>query len=184
MGADTKLTGERWLHAAFTSPADVRDALAQLAAAGVASGDIEVRSSIPLDHDVRPAGLEISSRAPYMAVLGGVIGGLAAFALISLTSQAWPLPTGGMPIVPFPTTAVITFEGVAIGAILCTVATVLYECRLPRLGAASGPLDQHLAAGSIILTVRSVGTASQEWAAKALVTEVQASPSPASKKAS
>jgi len=83
------------------------------------------------------------------------------------------LPTGGMPIVPVPTTAVITFEGLAIGAMLCTVATVLYECGLPRLSAAPGPLDHHLAAGSIILVVRSADASSQDWASDALVTEAQ-----------
>ena len=164
------MAGERWLHAAFDSPSDVRDALARLATAGVAASDIEVRSSIPLDHDLHPAGLEIRSRVPYMAMLGGVLGGAAAYMLISFTSQAYPLPTGGMPIVPVPTSAVIMFEGLAIGAMLCTVATVLYECRLPQLGAGPGPLDQHLAAGSIILIVRSPGTTPQEWASRAMVT--------------
>ena len=164
---------ERWLHAVFTSPSDVREALARLATAGVAASDIEVRSSIPLDHDLHPTGLEIRSRVPYMAMLGGVVGAAAAYMLISFTSHAYPLPTGGMPIVPIPTSAVIMFEGLAIGAMLCTVATVLYECRLPRFGARDGLLDQHLAAGSIIVVVRSTGTTPQEWASRALVTEVQ-----------
>ena len=78
-----------------------------------------------------------------------------------------------MPIVPLPTSAVITFEGLAIGAMLCTVATVLYECRLPWLGTAPGPLDHYLAAGSIILIVRLTGTDSLDWASEALVTEAQ-----------
>ena len=164
---------ESWLHAVFTSPSDVRRALGQLAESGIAASDIEVRSSIPLEHDLRPAGLELRTRVHYMAVLGGLLGGTAAFLLTSLTSRAYPLPTGGMPIVPPLTSAVITFEGVAIGALLCTVATVLYECRLPRLRTRPGPLDQHLAGGSIILVVRSSDVASQEWASNALATEVQ-----------
>ena len=167
---------ERWLHAVFTSPSDVREALARLATAGVAASDIEVRSSIPLDHDLHPTGLEIRSRVPYMAMLGGVVGAVAAYMLISFTSRAYPLPTGGMPIVPIPTSAVIMFEGLAIGAMLCTVATVLCECRLPRFGARDGPLDQHLAAGGIILIVRSRGSTTHEWASKAFVTEVQEGP--------
>ena len=108
-----------------------------------------------------------------MAVLGGLLGGTAAFMLTSLTSRAYPLPTGAMPIVPPLTTAVITFEGVAIGALLCTVATVLYECGLPRLRKRPGPLDRHLAGGSIILVVRSNDVTSQEWASSALATEMQ-----------
>jgi len=164
---------ESWLHAVFTSPGDVRDALEQLAEAGVAANDIEVRSSVPLENDLRPVGLELRTRVHYMAVLGGLLGGVAMLMLTSLTSRAYPLPTGGMPIVPPLTSAVITFEGVAIGAILCTVATVLYECRLPQIRKRPGPLDRHLAGSSIILAVRSNDVLSQEWASNALATEVQ-----------
>ncbi len=175
-----------WLHAAFDSTSDVQDALEQLAEAGVTASEIEVRSSIPLPHDVCPVGLEVRSRVPLMAVLGGMLGGSAAFLLTSFTSHDYPLPTGGMPIVPLPTAGVITFEGLALGAILCTVATVFYECRLPRLdgmlgggglggrlGGQPGPLDQHLAAGSIIVTAMSREGASEAWAAKATAIEVQ-----------
>ena len=161
-----------WLHAAFDSPSDAKHALAQLAEAGVPASDIEVRSSIPLPHDVRPVGLEVRSRVPLMAVLGGMLGGSAAFLLTSFTSRDYPLPTGGMPIVPLPTAGVITFEGLALGAILCAVATVFYECRLPSLGRRPGPLDQHLAAGSIIVAAKSTDGASEAWAAKATATEV------------
>ena len=162
-----------WLHAVFDSPSDAQDALEQLAEAGFTASEIEVRSSIPLVHEVCPVGLEVHSRVPFMAVVGAVLGGTAAFLLTSLTSQAYPLPTGGMPIVPLPTTGVITFEGLALGAILCTVATVFYECRLPRLRGRPGPLDQHLAAGSIIVAAKSTDGASEAWAAKATATEVQ-----------
>ena len=162
-----------WLHAAFDSVSDAQDALEQLAEAGVAASEIEVRSSIPLVHEVCPVGLEVRSRVPLMAVVGGLVGATVAFLLVSLTSQAYPLPTGGMPIVPLPTAGVITFEGLALGAILCTVATVLYESRLPRLGGRSGPLDQHLASGSIIVAAKSDAGASDAWAAKARATEVQ-----------
>ncbi len=169
-----------WLHAAFDSPSDAKHALEQLAEAGVPAGDIEVRSSIPLPHDVRPVGLEVRSRVPLMAVLGGMLGGSAAFLLTSFTSRDYPLPTGGMPIVPLPTAGVITFEGLALGAILCAVGTVFFECRLPRLGGMlgghPGPLDQLLAAGSIIVAAKSDEGASAAWAAKATATEVQEAP--------
>lgn len=74
-----------------------------------------------------------------------------------------------MPIVPHPTAGVITFEGLALGAILCTVATVFFECRLPRLGVPAGPFDRMLADGSIVIAVRSDRVPSQ-WAAKATAT--------------
>ena len=57
------------------------------------------------------------------------------------------------------------------------MATVFFECRLPRLGGMlggeSGPLDQHLAAGSIIVAAKSSEGASAAWAAKASATEAQ-----------
>jgi len=106
-----------------------------------------------------------------MAVTGAVLGGTALFSLVAWSSSVYPLPTGGMPIVPIPSTGVVTFEGVAIGAILCTVATVLYECGLPGLwSAGTGPLDHHLADDHVLVTVKCDEGASAEWAAKALET--------------
>lgn len=167
----------RWVHAVFATPADASHALRELAAAGVAAADIEVRSSIPLP-DLRPAGSEPRTRVPLMAVLGGLLGGTGAFLLTSLTSQAYPLPTGGMPIVPLPTSGIITFEGVAVGAILCTVGTMLYEGGLMRLRADPRPLDAHLAAGQIIVSVRSADLRTDAWAARAVVTEQEGEQQP------
>ena len=78
-----------------------------------------------------------------------------------------------MPLVALPPSAVITFEGMALGAILCSVGTVLYECRLPELRKAGGPLDEHLAAGGIIIAVRASAAPSSEWAANAVVTKME-----------
>jgi hypothetical protein len=104
-----------------------------------------------------------------MAVTGGLLGGTALFLLVKLTSEAYPLPTGGMPVVPLPPAGVITFEGVAIGALLCTVATVLYECGLPSLKR-RGPLDHYLAVDGVLVTVRCAEDASTTWTAKAIET--------------
>jgi hypothetical protein len=159
------------LHAVFASPYDVRDALEVLGRDGVQRKDIEVRSSAPLDHDVFPDGAGVHSRMPWMALLGAVLGGVAFFLMVKLTSQAYPLPTGGMPIVALPPAGVITFEGVAIGAIICTVATVLFECGLPGLwSAGTGPLDHHLADDHVLVSVKCEEGASTSWTASALET--------------
>jgi hypothetical protein len=158
-------------HAAFASPYDLRDALKRLAADGVSSKDIEIRSSAPLDHDVFPDGAGVHSRMPWMALLGAFGGGTAFFLMVKLTSEAYPLPTGHMAIVALPTAGVITFEGIAIGAIIFTVATVLYECGLPALfRSRQGPLDHHLADDHVLLSVRCDEGASKAWAAGALET--------------
>jgi hypothetical protein len=162
------MAGDR-LHAAFRSSSDARLALNRLAQDGVPPTDIEVRSSVPLEHDVAPAGSKIKSRVPWMALGGALLGGTAFFSLVKFTSEAYPLPTGGMPIVALPPAGVITFEGVAIGAILATVATVLYEAALPGLKGA-GPLDHHLALDHVLVTVRCDEGASTAWTANALET--------------
>jgi len=156
-------------HAAFESPYDLRDALTRLSADGVATSDIEIRSSAPLDHDVFPDGAGVHSRIPWMALLGAIVGGTSFFLLVKLTSEAYPLPTGGMPIVALPPAGIITFEGVAIGAILCTVATVLFECGLPMMKR-RGPLDHYLADDFVLITVRCKDDASLAWAEKAVAT--------------
>jgi hypothetical protein len=159
------------IHAAFLSPYDVRDALDRLEQDGVSTADIEIRSSAPLDHDVFPERHGVHSRMPWMALTGAVLGGVGLFSLVAWTSTHYPLPTGGMPLVALPPAGVITFEGVAIGAIIFTVATVLYECGLPGFwSTGTGPLDHHLADDHVLVTVKCDEAASMEWAAKALET--------------
>lgn len=158
------------VHAVFDSPYDVRDALERLESDGFTHADIEIRSSAPLDHDVFPGSHSVHSRMPLMATLGAFLGGTAFFLMVKLTSEAYPLPTGAMPIVALPPAGVITFEGVAIGAIICTVATVLFECGLPGMRAKAGPLDHHLADDHVLVSVRCDEGASTEWAAAAVET--------------
>jgi len=158
-------------HAVFVSPYDVRDALERLEQDGFATDDVEIRSSAPLDHDVFPERHSVHSRMPWMALTGAVLGGTGLYSLVAWSSRVYPLPTGGMPIVAIPTTGVVTFEGIAIGAILCTVATVLYECGLPGLwSSGTGPLDHHLADDHVLVSVKCDEGASTAWAAKALET--------------
>lgn len=161
-----------WTHAVFTSPSDAREALRQLDEAGVPGSDIEVRSSVPHE-GVHPVGAGPRTRVPLMAAVGGLVGGIGAFLLTSLSSLAYPLPTGGMPIVPGPTTGIITFEGLAIGAILFTVATVLFEGRVLGLASHPRPIDRYVAAGSIIVSVKSTVAPPEGWTSRAILTERQ-----------
>lgn len=161
-----------WLHAAFESPKDAQDALGKLIAEGFDSNEVEIRSSIPLE-GLYPPDLHVRSHVPLMAVLGGIIGGVCAFMLTSLASQAYPIETGGMPIVPLPTTAIITFEGTAIGAILTAVTTVLYECGLPLFRMKSGPLDHYISEGQIVIAALMKDNEHSDWASNAVATKHQ-----------
>ena len=160
-------------YALFDSPIEVRQALARLAEDGVTADRIEVRSSIPLAEDIHPVGQRIRSWVSLMAVLGGLLGGTAAFLGVRFTAFAYPLPTGGMPIFPLMPTGIITFEGIAIGAILFTVATVFLECGMPNLRWRVEPFDRQLAEGKIVVAVQQVSETSTEWARTAAATETQ-----------
>ncbi len=62
------------------------------------------------------------------------LGLAAAYLLTSLTQQAWPINTGGMPIVsPYPN-AIVIFEMTMLGAILATVITLFITAKLPNRG--------------------------------------------------
>jgi hypothetical protein len=158
------------LHAAFRTSSEARVALNRLGQDGIAPQDIEVRSSVPLETDVIPAGSMLRSKIPWTSLAGAILGGTAFFMMVKLTSEAYPLPTGGQPIVALPPAGVITFEGVAIGAVLTTVATVLFECGLPAWRRKLGPLDHHIALDHVLVSVKQDEGASTAWAANAIET--------------
>ena len=158
------------MHAAFRTSAEARVALNRLGQDGVAPQDVEVRSSVPLEADVIPVGSRLRSKIPWTSLAGATLGGTAFFLMVKLTSEAYPLPTGGQPIVALPPAGVITFEGVAIGAVLTTVATVLIECGLPALRRKPGPLDHHIALDHVLVSVRQDEGASTAWTANAIET--------------
>lgn len=152
MAAETRV-----FQAVFEDEEGLRASLRGLVDSGFDSSHIEICSSIPLQQVQSLPGVRVRSRVPFLAVIGGFLGGLGAFLLASVTAKLYPLVTGGMPIVASPPVGIITYEGVALGAILATVAGVLLEGRLVRLGHRYSPLHQHVAEGRILLSVRCDG---------------------------
>ena len=67
---------------------------------------------------------------PFIGALCGLTAGIL---LTSMTQMAYPLVTGGKPILSLPPMAIVTYEGTMLGAILFTVLGILFESRLPRL---------------------------------------------------
>ena len=61
--------------------------------------------------------------------------------------MAFPLGTGGKPILSLPPMAIVTYEGTMLGAILFTVLGILFESRLPRIG--TGLYDDRITEGLI-----------------------------------
>ena len=67
---------------------------------------------------------------PFVGALLGLTSGIL---LTSMTQVAYPLVTGGKPILSLPPMAIVSYEGTMLGAILFTVLGIIFESRLPRL---------------------------------------------------
>lgn len=88
---------------------------------------------------------------PWIAALGGLLGGTAGYFLVAFTQRTYPLPTGGMPIVATWPAGVITYEFTMLGAILTTALTFLIAARLPNYRRRL--YDPEVSAGKILVGV-------------------------------
>jgi hypothetical protein len=117
----------------FDRPDAAQRAYTGLKRAGIASRDITVVSGEPFE------AFEFSHRDHSMilfrlALAGGILGFVAAVALVYGTELAWPLVTGGMPVVAWWPNMVIIFEMTMLGAIVTTVVSLLVTSSLPKFG--------------------------------------------------
>jgi Protein of unknown function (DUF3341) len=69
-----------------------------------------------------------------LASLGGVFGALLGFWFTRFTQLAYPLATGGMPVVTSWTNGIIIYEMTMLGAIATTFITLLITAGLPKFG--------------------------------------------------
>jgi hypothetical protein len=123
----------RAVYGLYPNPDAAQRAVNHLRAAGIADPDIIVISSEPFEE------YEFSHRDKatwlyWIAGGGGAVGLVLAHFLTSTTQQAWPINTGGMPIVTPYANAIILFEMTMLGAILATVVTLFITAKLPNRG--------------------------------------------------
>ena len=83
--------------------------------------------------------------------IGAALGLSVALLLTAGTQLAYPLVTGGKPILAIPAMFVICYEGTMLGAVLFTILGVIFESRLPRLG--MGLYDPRITEGYIGIEV-------------------------------
>ena len=138
--------------AAFETVADLRSAYAAAIEEGLDANELEVLSNVPIEGFDGP-----KSRVLVYALGGALLGGLTVFLLATESAKAYPLVTGGMPIVAGPAVGLVTYEGTALGAILATVLGVLWEGRIFRRArsddAAAEAVQDLLARGLHVLAV-------------------------------
>ena len=141
---------QRSLIGLFTDEDVVADALDGLKAEGYATTEYEVLTGTPYPEGTFGEAEPVHKlfRWPLVGAACGFIIGLI---LTTGTQIAYPLVTGGKPILGIPPMAIIMYEGTMLGAIIFTVIGVIFESRLPRMF--MGAYDTRITEGYIGVTV-------------------------------
>ena len=141
------------LTAIVDSPHQAQRAAAGLEEEGFSREDITVMSSEPLPGFISQLGSRSPGRAGLLAIAGGIAGAAAAIALTVWTAKHMGLVTGGMPIVTPWAFGIIAYEMIALGAILVTLVTTVYEAGLLRTRLPSPAVDSAIADGKVAVSV-------------------------------
>lgn len=97
---------------------------------GFSDGDIAVLSGEPYE-EYGFGQRNHKTRMPWIAALGGLVGGLTGWGFVSFTQKSYPMISGGMPLVTKWPDGIITYELTMLGAILTTLFTLLITARIP-----------------------------------------------------
>ncbi|MDP6453112.1 MAG: DUF3341 domain-containing protein [SAR202 cluster bacterium] len=134
----------------FTEVDAAADALDALRDAGFDHGEYEILTGTPYPEGT--FGEEEPKHTLYRwPLIGAACGFIVGLALTSGTQLAYPLVTGGKPVLSIPPMSIIMYEGTMLGAIIFTVIGILIESRLPRLF--MGAYDERVTEGYIAVTV-------------------------------
>lgn len=154
------LFGQRSVLGLFSSEDSAADAMDALAEAGFTQKEYEILTGTPY-----PEGTFGESEPVHklyrFPLIGAACGFIIGMLLTVGTQLAYPVVTGGKPILSIPPMAIVIYEGTMLGAVIFTVFGILFESRLPRLF--MGAYDTRITEGYIGVVV----TTSQEKVAGA-----------------
>jgi hypothetical protein len=121
------------IYGLFSDPRAADQGLKQLQNAGVRSEKILVMSSEPFE-EYEFAQAQRRTAMPWIAAVGGLVGGVSGWVLAWYTQVAYPshIAIGGMPLVSKWPSGIVTYELTMLGAILTTVVVLLITTRLPH----------------------------------------------------
>ena len=149
-------TSQTYCLATFAQPVEARAAIRRLMQSGVAPDAMEVMTSQPI-HGEPFLPEKKRTKLRTWALCGAAIGMAGGCALATITALNYPIVKGGMPIVAPWTVGLVTYETTMLGAVLATLAGLLFELRLPNFGKL--PYDESVVDGGVVLAVRcSAGT--------------------------
>ena len=134
----------------FTDENVVADAMDALKAEGYTIAEYEILSGTPYPEGTFGEAEPVHKLFRW-PLIGAVCGFIIAIILTTGTQLAYPLVTGGKPILGIPPMAIIVYEGTMLGAIIFTVIGVIFESRLPRMF--MGAYDTRITEGYIGITV-------------------------------
>jgi hypothetical protein len=138
----------------FRDPDGLANALDSLRAAGLTQRDVKILTDTPYPDGA--FGEERDRHRLYVFPLIGAACGLAMGLLITIGTQlAYPIVTGGKPLISIPPMINIMYEGTMLGAIMFTVAGIIFESRLPDLSGSA--YDDRISEGYLGLLVNRVG---------------------------
>lgn len=119
------------IYGLYPDPDSAQRAVNSLRAAGVRDGEITVISAEPFE-EYNFSRHHKTTWLFWIAGFGGLVGLCFGSWLTSMAQKAWPLPTGGMPIVALWPNLIVIFELTMLSAILATVLTLFITTSLPR----------------------------------------------------
>lgn len=153
------------IYGLFPGPDSADRGMRALRAAGVAQEKILVMASEPYE-EYSFTQAEHKTVMPWLAVAGGIAGGICGYLLAWFTQVAYPITVGNMPRVsPWPT-AIVTYELTMMGAVLTTVISLIITARLCRKRPA--PYDEEVSHGKILIGVIDPADSARETFEKSL----------------
>jgi hypothetical protein len=145
---------DTWCLAKFAQPVDARAAIRRLLQSGVDPESMEVMTSQPI-HGEPFLPEKKPTKLRTWALVGAGLGMIGGFSLATITALNYPLVKGGMPIVAPWTVGLITYETTMLGAVLATLAGLLFELGLPNFKKL--PYDESVVDGGVVVAVKSTG---------------------------
>ncbi len=141
----------------FQDPVKVADAIDSLREAGFDGSTLKTYTDTPYPEGA--FGEDPENHRLYVFPFMGALCGFSVGLLITIgTQMAYPLVTGGKPILSIPPMINVMYEGTMLGAILFTVLGIIFESRLPNFSKA--PYDPRISEGYIgLLVSRAEGKA-------------------------
>ena len=149
------ISGAQSVLGLFQDPEEVAQALDSLRAAGFSSRDLKTLTDSPYPEGA--FGEEPERHRLFVFPFIGAACGLAMGLLITIATQlSYPIVTGGKPLLSIPPMINVMYEGIMLGAIMFTVAGIIFESRLPYLSGT--PYDPRISEGLLgVLVTRTNG---------------------------